>query len=190
MAPSRASAALDTSVSRALIDQVTNSGYKVINLWDRRIPTIYKLILAGLNNYQIWHILGGEEHRVVADIEGVRQLMGEMPNLESIRVQIAVELDSLYEGTLGELAHDQNMSGSTKAKLIEQARQILMDKADLYGLRSTTININGQAKLMTLVAELKKLSDGSASTTTDAAPLEGEYHVAESGTEAVLVESD
>lgn len=120
-------------------------------------------------------MIGGELRKVRDDVEAIRYLIDDIPNIERIRADIAVELDQLYVDTIQTLHESNDTRGGTKAKLIEQAREILMGKADLYGLRSATLNVNNNTRLLSIAAELKNL---------------GNTHESESGSTQVYLEAD
>lgn len=169
------SPALDTPTSREIVQSYTEGGLKLDAAWERRLPTIYRLMLAGVSTPEIHRMIGGEIRKVRDDVEAIRYLMDEVPDIERIRSDISVELDQLYIDTINTLHESNDTRGGTKAKLIEQAREILMGKADLYGLRSATLNVNNNTRLLSIAAELRTL---------------GSTHESESGTAPVYLEAD
>ena len=148
---------LETPTGQALVEAYSQSGLKLDAAWERRLPTIYRLLMAGLSANEIARMIGGDYYKVVSDIEAISYLLDEIPNIERVRADITVELDELYANTIQTLSESTDYKGGTKAKLIEQAREILMGKADLYGLRSATLNVNNNTRLLSIAAELKSL---------------------------------
>lgn len=169
------SPALDTSTGQEIVRSYAESGLKLDAAWERRLPAIYRLLMAGVSVAEIHRLIGGELTRLRADVEAVKYLIDDIPDIERIRADIAVELDELYIQTIETLRESDDRRGGTKAKLIEQAREILMGKADLYGLRSATLNVNNNTRLLSIAADLRSLGSGSAS---------------ESGAETIHLERD
>lgn len=169
------SPALDTPTSREIVQSYTEGGLKLDAAWERRLPTIYRLMMSGVTTPEIHRMIGGELRKVRDDVEAIRYLIDAIPDIERIRADISVELDQLYVDTIQTLHESDDRRGGTKAKLIEQAREILMGKADLYGLRSATLNVNNNTRLLSIAAELKNL---------------GNTHESESGSTQVYLEAD
>ena len=157
--PVNRSPVLDTPTSQEIVRSYSEGSLKLDAAWERRLPTIYRLMCAGLTANEITRIVGGDYYRVQSDIEAIRYLMSDVPDIERIRSDIAVEMDELYSQTIGVLRDGEKIPAGTKAKLIEQAREILVGKADLYGLRSATVNVNNNTRLLSLAAELRTLKD-------------------------------
>lgn len=153
---------LDTPTGQEIIQSYADGGLKLDAAWERRLPTIYRLIMAGASKAEIHRLIGGEQHKLYADIEAVRYLIDDIPDIERIRSDISVELDQLYLDTIATLHESNDPRGGTKAKLIEQAREILMGKADLYGLRSATLNVNNNTRLLSIAADLRNLGSANA----------------------------
>lgn len=166
---------LDTPTSQEIVQSYTEGGLRLDAAWERRLPTIYRLMMSGVPTSEIHRMIGGELRKVRDDVEAIRYLIDAVPDIERIRADIAVELDQLYIDTVQTLHESDDRRGGTKAKLIEQAREILMGKADLYGLRSATLNVNNNTRLLTIAAELKNL---------------GNTHESESGSTQVYLEAD
>lgn len=160
--PYNTSPVLDTPTSREIIQSYAEGGLKLDAAWERRLPTMYRLMVAGLTVTEIHRMVGGEIRKVKDDIEAIRYLMDAVPDIERIRADISVELDQLYADTIVTLRESNDTRGGTKAKLIEQAREILMGKADLYGLRSATLNVNNNTRLLNIAADLRNLGSANA----------------------------
>jgi len=188
MTPTKRSPALDTKTSQEIIQSYTEGGLKLDAAWERRLPTIYRLMMSGATTPEIHRMIGGELGKIRNDVEAIRYLIDAIPDIERIRADISVELDQLYIDTIDTLHSSDDRRGGTKAKLIEQAREILMGKADLYGLRSATLNVNNNTRLLSIAAELRTLgsSDESKPSPTQL-HLEADRERALSATDAASV---
>ena len=80
---------LETPTGQALVEAYSQSGLKLDAAWERRLPTIYRLLMAGLSANEIARMIGGDYYKVVSDIEAISYLLDEIPNIERVRADIA-----------------------------------------------------------------------------------------------------
>lgn len=126
-----------------------------------RISEVFRLHLAGLSSADIvkqvsvdFPLVGAEQ--VESDLEMVRRWQDEYQDPDQIRMSIALDLDSLFKSILAELKGNWiSKQSNAKAEFYKQAREVLLQKALLYGLNTQNVNVSQKSKMWTILQELR-----------------------------------
>lgn len=162
-----------------------------------RISEVFRLHLAGLSSADIvkqvsvdFPLVGAEQ--VESDLEMVRRWQDEYQDPDQIRMSIALDLDSLFKSILAELKGNWiSKQSNAKAEFYKQAREVLLQKALLYGVNTQNVNVSQKSKLWAVIQELR--SDATELETEAnrlALPEPGDFPIAITADTGLLVESD
>lgn len=167
-----------------------------------RIAEVYRLHLAGLSQDEIVYQIDtqlAEQHlplvgaeQIATDLEMIRHWQEQYADPEAIRTSIALDLDTLFQSILIELQGNWiSKQSRAKSEFYKEARETLRQKADLYGLNSSTVNVNSHSKLLSIVAELKQSATQlEAEAGYPALPESYNLSLASPAADELLVESD
>lgn len=162
-----------------------------------RIAEVFRLHLAGLTSAEIAKqvsldssLVGVEQ--IEQDLALIQQWQSSYEDPEQVRLSIALDLDSLFKSILAELGGNWISKQSTaKAEFYKQAREVLLQKALLYGLNTQNVNVSQKSKLWTVIQELRQdATELEAKANYPTLPQPDDLPIAIPATSGLLVESD
>jgi hypothetical protein len=130
-----------------------------------RIAEVYRLHLGGASLDEIFDQLKGDfvgvpddkvHARIEADLAIVFRLQEEYQDPEKVRMSLTLDLDSVFASIMTELNGAWlSRQSNAKALFYREAREVLLQKALLYGLNTQNLNVSQKSKLFTVIQQLR-----------------------------------
>ena len=160
---------------------------KVTSDMSARFPVIYRMKMMGASNTDVVKVVGGTEVEVQRDLDIIEEMQTAMLDIDKIRFDLSLHLDDLYYDIMSEIrSGNADNRPSAKAEYYRAAREVLLQKAQLYGLGMPgTINIQNNGKLVQLVQQLGALSAPESKAEASGLAIDGVYSVSATETTAV-----
>ncbi len=126
-----------------------------------RLAEVFRLSLGGLTSSEIADQVSDDIQlvgvdQVEKDLALIASWQEQYNDPEKIRTSLALDLDSLFKSILVEVQSTRlNNRPASKAEFYKQAREVLLQKALLFGLNTQNVNVNQKSKLWTVIQELR-----------------------------------
>ena len=125
-----------------------------------RMAEVFRLHLAGLTAEEIAAQLCDDTHTVGVqlvelDLAQIEAWQRQYTDPEQMRLSITLDLDALFKSLIAEMGGQWlSKHAYAKAEYYKQAREILLQKALLYGLNTQNVNVN-RSKLWTIIEQIR-----------------------------------